>query len=224
MDRLQELFRRTVLIYETERLLPLVRRASAYALGRLFRYETYYLYQANSGTYSRRSDIGFMPEVDGLSFRIVHTNEEADALEAEGFQFRRYAGDTRRRLNSGAMAFCVFVGHELGYIGWLCTTEQARGLLNGPPARVDFSKGEVWHGGAWANPEYRRMGLYRYIWLKEGEYYRRNKIPRGRWAVAKRNVKALAAQSKAGNRRYGEGRLIKVLWWTWWREKPLTQA
>jgi hypothetical protein len=222
VNRLTELLRRAALIYQTEGLLTLAKRVTAFAAGQLFRYESYYLYENNGSAERMRRDADFVPRVEGVTFAVIRTNEEADALEAQGFKFRKYVVDTESKLDKGAIAFCIFVGHELGNIGWLCITEQARGLLNEPPARVGFSKGEVWHGGAWTNPEYRRMGLYRYIWLKEGEYYLQKKIPKGRWAIAKRNVNALAAQSKAGNLRYGEGRLIKVLWWKSWKEKRLT--
>ena|GEM_PF-3769763 len=36
------------------------------------------------------------------------------------------------------------------------------------------------------------------------------------------NAALLGADEKTGNVRYGKGRLIKILWWTWWSEKPLT--
>lgn len=45
---------------------------------------------------------------------------------------------------------------------------------------------------------------------------------RSKWAVAMNNAASLGADEKTGNVRYGKGRLIKVLWGTWWREKPLT--
>ena len=222
MNRLTELLRRAALIYQTEGLLPLAKRATAYAAGRLFKYEIYYLYENDGSTYRMRSDADFVPEVEGLSFRVVHTNEEADGLEAKGVQFREHAGDARSKLNKGAIAFCVFVGHELANIGWLCTTQQAKDSLKEVPAGVDFSNGEAWAGGSWTNPKYRRMGLYRYSSLKMVEYWLQKGIVKNKWAVAKRNVAALTAESKTGNLRYGEGRLIKVLWWKSWKEKRLT--
>jgi len=220
VTRLRELFRRAASIHQTEGLLSLARRASAFAAGWLFRYETYYLYEANSSTYRRRSDIGFVPEVDGLSFKVVSTNEEADEFEAQGFQIRKYVVDATSRLNEGAIAFCVFVGHELGNIQWLCTTEQARDSLKEPPATVDFSNGEAWAGDSWTNPAYRRMGLYKYGSVKTIEYWLQKGIAKSKWAVARSNAASLGADDKAGNVRYGEGRLIKALWWRLWKETP----
>ncbi len=80
MNRLTELFRRATSIYQSEGLLPLAKKATAYAAGRLFKYETYYLYENDGSTYRRRSDTDFVPKVDGLSFRVIYTNEEADEL------------------------------------------------------------------------------------------------------------------------------------------------
>ncbi|MDY6917399.1 MAG: hypothetical protein SVP26_05555 [Chloroflexota bacterium] len=223
MNRLTEPFRRAMSIYETEGLMPLARQAAAFAAGRVFRYETYYLYENDGSSFSKRGDVGLPPGVDGLAFRVVHTNEEADALEAEGLRFRKYAGDARGRLDKGAMAFCVFVGHDLASIGWLCTTQRAKDSLNEPPpAKVDFSKKEAWAGGSWTNARYRRMGLYRYTSLKMVEYWLQQGIVKDKWAVDGRNVASLAAESKTGNVRYAEGRLVRVLWWKHWWEKPLT--
>jgi len=221
VNTLTELIRRAALIYRTEGLLPLARRASAYTAGRLFKYETYYLYQNDGSAYRRRSDTDSAPEVEGLSFRVVCTNEEADALEAQGFQFRDYADDAMSKLNHGAIAFCIFIGHELANIGWLCTTQQAKDSLNEPPARVDFANGEAWAGGSWTNPRYRRMGLYRYNSLKMVEYWLQKGIVRNKWAIARRNVAPLTAESTTGNVRYAEGRLVKMLWWKSWKERPL---
>lgn len=222
MNRLTELARRAALIYRTEGLLALARRAGAYAAWRLVRYETYYLYENDGSRYSRGSDTEFVPMVDGLSFRVVHSNEEADALEAEGYQFTEYVADTRRRLSKGAIAFCVFVEHELVNIGWLCTTQQAKDSLNEPPARVDFANGEAWAGGSWTSSEYRRMGLYRYNTIKMVEYWLQKGTVKNKWAIATRNVASLSAESMTGNVRYAEGRLLKVLWCESWKEKRLT--
>jgi len=222
VNRLREQFRRAALTYRTEGFLALARRASAHAAGWLFRYETYYLYEANSSTYRRRSDHGFVPKVDGLSFRVVFTDEEADEVEAQGFHFRKYVVDTKGKLDKGAIAFCVFVGHELANIGWLCTTQRARDGLKEPPATVDFSNGEAWAGGAWTAPRYRRMGLHTYSGLKRDEWWFQKGIVRSKWAVARSNAASLGADIKTGNLRYGEGRYLKILWWKSWREKPLT--
>ncbi len=224
MERPSVLLNRSREILETEGFVPLVKRGLSFIAGHFFKYETYYLYESDGSTYRRRSDTDFVPKVDGLSFRVIHTNEEADELEAQGFQFREHAGDARSKLNNGAIAFCVFVGHDLGNIGWLCTTQQARDSLNEPPPEVDFSNGEAWAGGAWTNPKYRRMGLHTYCGLKRDEWWLQKGIVKSKWAVAKTNVASLTAESKTGAVRYGEGRLIKVLWWKSWKEKPLMQV
>ena len=166
MNRLNELFRSAKGIYQTEGWLSLARRVTAFSAGQVFKYESYYLYENNGSSDRKRIESDFVPKVDGLTFRMICTNKEADALEAQGFHFRKYVFGTRSKLDKGAIAFCTFIGNELANIGWLCTTQQAKDGLNEPPARVDFLKHEVWEGGSWTNPKYRRMGLYRYCSLK----------------------------------------------------------
>ena len=224
MSRLAELLRRAKCTYQGEGPLTLARNAAAWAALWVFKYEDYYLFARDSGAYEWDSDVDFVPEVDGWSFRIIYTNEEADELEAEGFHFREYAYDARNRLDQGAIAFCVFVGHELANIGWLCPTQQARDSLNEPPARVDFPNGEACVGGGWTNPKYRRMGLHIYCGLKRDEWWLQSGIVKVKWVIARRNVASLTAQSKVGDVSYAEGRLVKILWWKHWREKPLPPA
>ena len=224
MNRLAELLRRAKYIYQADGPLTLARKLIAFAAGWVFTYETYYLYAKDSSTCREDSGSDFVPEVDGLSFRVIYTNEEADELEAEGFHFREYAYDARSRLDKGAVAFCVFVGHELANIGWLSPTQQAKDSLNEPPARVDFSSGEASGGGVWTNPKYRRMGLHLYCGIKRDEWWLDKGILKMKWVVARRNVPVVTAESKVGNPVYAEGRLVKVLWWKHWREKPLASA
>jgi len=202
--------------------MALARRGLASAAACLFKYQTYYVYLNDGSSFPRHRHADFVPRVPNTSLKIVSTNEEADGLEAEGFEFRRYVEDATRRLDAGAIAFCVFVGGQLGTVGWFCTTQRAKDSLNEPPVKMDFSDNEGWVGGFWTNPEYRGMGLHTYNSFKMIEYWLENKVvARDRYIIARKNAPALTADAKFGNIRYAEGRVLKILWWKSWKERPL---
>ena len=217
------IFKTSKEIYQRDGLKSLLKRGFVFVLGQFIRYKTYYVYLNDGEGFRSVKQDDFIPKVDNMTIKTVCTNDEADELEAQGFEFRRYADNARKKLDAGAMAFCIFVSCQLATIGWFCTTQRAKDSLNEPPVKVDFLNGEGWVGNSWTNPKYRQMGLNTYNSIKMIEYLMETGIVlRDRYVIAKNNAPALRADDKFGNIRYAEGRWIKVLWWRSWREKPLT--
>ena len=216
------LLRRTKRILETEGLLALMRRGLASVTCRFFVYRVYYLSEFELENARRWREEDFLPQLEGLVFRIVTTNLEADELEKEGLEFRSYPYDidARKALDKGAMALCIFVGSELGTIGWVALTPQAMEGLKEPPLKVDFSR-DALAAPVWTNPKYRRMGLRRYRTFKLRKFLLERGVAVTRGPIAKGNLVSVRALSKIDSRIYGEGRYLKLLWWTSWKEKPL---
>jgi len=210
-------------IYRSEGLASLVRWGLASVLGQFIRYKTYYVYLNDGESFRSMKQDDFMPKISDFTPKVVSSNAEADELESQGFEFRRHADNARKRLDAGATAFCIFVGCQLATIGWFCSTQRAKDILNEPPVKVDFMNGEGWVGGFWTNPEYRQMGLHTYNSIKMIEYWIETGIVlRDRYVIAKKNAPALSADDKFGNIRYAEGYWIKILWWKSWKEKPVS--
>jgi hypothetical protein len=220
------MLRRARQIYQAEGLIPLVRRGFAFLLYHIFEYRAYYLTEYNLENLRQLNEANFMPRMDDFAIRIVTSNQEADALEANGLEFASASGgfrfDARRALDSGAIAFCTYVGKELATIGWVALTQQAMDSLNERPMRVDFSKGESFTGNIWTNPKYRRMGLRLYRMYKKRQFLAEKGIRATRGYAAKRNVDAVRGIGRIDSTVYGEGRYLRVLWWKSWKEKPLT--
>ena len=226
VTKLTSLFSRAKQIYQNEGVESLVRRGFAFMLYPLFEYRAYYLTGYNLENLRQLNEADFMPRVDDLTIRIVTSNQEADALEADGLEFASASGDfsfdMRRALDSGAIAFCTYVGKELAAIGWVALTKQAMDSLNERPMRVDFSKGESFTGNIWTNPKYRRMGLRLYRTYKKREFLADKGIKITLGYAAKRNVGAVRGIVRIDSTVYGEGRYLRILWWKSWKEKPLT--
>ena len=208
-------------VYEEEGVAPLFLRTAAFAVRWLVRYESFYVFQYDRDAFARLREEDFLPTTDNALPRVLSTSQEADELEAQGFRFYERVPHARRRLDAGARAFCVFVGQELGCVAWLCTTQQAKDSLGEPPVRVDFHNNEAWVGGFWTDPSYRRMRLHSYNIYRILDCPFREGILMERYVVQKRNRAALRAESRAAPTVYAEGRLLKVLWWKRWKERPI---
>jgi hypothetical protein len=222
--RLTELFTVAKRIFQTEGLPPLLTRGFAFLRGRFFQYGTYYLYEIDiSKALKQNKEADLLPKVQDFILKIVYTKEQADELDREGFDFQHQVTDIRKRLDKGAIAFCIFVGHELANIGWITLTQQAKDSLTELPFKVDFSNNEACTGSA-TDPKYRNIGLMRYNYFKRLEFLKENGRLRDRAAVAKSNVASQMGVAKISNNIYAEARFLKLLWWKFWWEKPLTTA
>ena len=214
-------------VYRSDGLPGLLRRGFAFALRPLFEYRTYYLTRYNLENLAQLQDADFMPKIDGFTLKVVTSNQEAEALQAEGFQFASASGafrfDATKALDSGAIAFCTYVGKELATIGWVALSEEAMDSLNERPMKVDFDNGESFTGNIWTNPKYRGMGLRLYRTHKKRQFLAEKGIRATRGYAAKRNIDAVRGIGRIDSTVCGEGRYLRVLWWKSWKETPLSR-
>jgi len=215
------LFRKARYIFQTEGLIPLLRAGFSFLVGYFLQYGTYYLYEY---AVKERNEADFMPRMQNFTFNVVATNQQADELAADGLDFRSHVINARRRLDKGAIAFCVFINGELAYIGWVAMTEEAKKSLTQLPIQVDFSNNEAYTGGVVTNPKYRRMALLVYGYFKKLQFLKERRRVAVRAVVATNNVATQRACAKLGSRPYAEARYFKLLWWRFWKEKLLTPA
>ncbi len=209
-------------VYQSDGFVPLLRRAPASAMGLLFFRRSYLIYVDPLEELQPPSEADLMPRVGDHHSRAVSSNHEADVLEAQGFEFRSQVPNARERLDKGAIALCTFVGRELACIEWVALTQQACDAMGQPPYSADFSKKEAWSGGLWTAPKYRRKGLRRYSSFKTFEFLLSRGITTTRTAIGRDNVAAHASRPHFLPGPVAEARYLRILWWTSWKEKPLT--
>lgn len=222
MRRLTVLLKRAKQILQTEGFVSLVRRGFALLAYCLFEHRSYWLWGNDVEDVRSSNEADFMPKIDNFTLKIISTNQEADELEAGGLEFRSHVPNGRERLDSGAVAFCIFTGRELANISWVAMTQQAMDSLNKPTFKVDFSNNESWSGGSWSSPKYRRKGLQVYNNLKRFEYLLDKAVVVDWGALEKGNIGAQKANTEFGGKIYAEGRHLRILWWKSWRERALT--
>jgi len=221
----KELLIRARQIFEAEGLIPLFKRGFVLLAPYFFQYRTYYLWEIDvSKILEERSEAEFTPETENFTFKMVATNEEADRLADEGLEFRSHVLNARRSLDKGAVAFCLFVGNELANIRWTATTEEAKKSLNKLPYQVDFSNNRAYVSGLMTNPKYRGAGFASYVAFKSLQHMKEMGIATYRTETAKKNIPAQRVRAKVGGKPYAEARYLKILWWNFWKEKPLTPA
>ncbi len=222
-SKLTDLFSRAKLVIQDEGLIAFVRKAFAFVVRNVFRYETYYLRERSTASIAGLNEADFMPKISDFAIKIISSNQEVDELTAEGFDFRPWYRGYRKRLDAGAIALCVFVGSELANIGWVAMNQEAKDSLNEPPYKVDFSNGEACTGAVWTRPKYRRLGFHTYTRIKRYQFLMENGIAINRLSISKQNTASkLSVAQFALRPKIREGRYLKILWWKWWKETPLT--
>jgi len=209
-------------ILKTEGLKPLLTRGFDFVKVWFLEYGDYYLYEY---TLKERNEADFLPQIQDFTLKIISSNEEADKLaEAMGSDFRRRFVTARSMLDKGAIAFCILVKGEIAHIGWVALSEEAQKAVDNLPHRVDFLDHEAYTGGTETISQYRGMGLMAYGYVKRFQFLKGQGIVVSRSAVAKSNIASQKAHAKFSPRVYAEARHLRLLWWHFWKEKPLAQA
>jgi hypothetical protein len=185
----------------------------------------YRLYQSRITPDYVLSDNKIGGVTDRLTFRIVRSNFEADKLEAEGLDFRSYPTPFnnylkfyRRWLDFGAIAFCTFVDREFAAICWVIPSKRTQLAIKAPQLHINYSKHEVFPRGAWVNPKYRGMDLYRYNWVNRDRYLSQIGVTTLRSVIDYSSIIGKDFVEALGQKQYGRARSIKILWFRFWKE------
>ena len=220
MNRPTELYNRARHTYREGGVLLLLRRGLGLLRYLLFQHRAYYFYSIVLKP-DQIPQHAPEPPLENVSHRIVSSRKEADVLEQEGFEFSCHVPDARRRLDAGAIATCVFVGRELGNMVWVATSQQAKDSLPDPPFHTDLSGRECLSSDGWTNPKFRRSGLLAYGDIKRRQFQVSQGIRVSSWAIDKRNIPPQRFAERLDPRIRAEGRLLRILWWRSWKERPL---
>jgi len=225
MNRIVWLLRRAKTVLQTEGLIPLVWRVLAFMARRVarhsVRHRTYYLYELATEDVCKLNESDFSPKIDDFTLKVISTNEEADELEKEGLEFRSQVKSARQYLDKEAIAVCLFVGQELVHRRWIAMSEEVKNSIGEPPHRVDFSKNEFCNGGTWTNPKYRGTGLSTYADFYMFQFMKERGKTLHRATIARGNIAAQRGYAKLSPKMVAEARYLRILWWKWWKEKPL---
>jgi RimJ/RimL family protein N-acetyltransferase len=202
-------------------LATLLARALRYLFDGIFQCGTFYIYQM---TVKDRNEAGFLPKIHDFTFQIVSTNEQAAGLAANGFDFRSYSIYAARRLDKGAIAYYIRIGHELAHVGWVARSEQAKNSFDPHPYRVEFADGEACTGGVQTFSKYEGLGLMTYGCYRRLEFLRELGINTSLSLVNINNIASRRVLAKFDAEIRARARYLKILWWQSWKETPLRRG
>lgn len=169
-----------------------------------------------------RNEADFMPKIQDFTLKIVFTNQQADDLAvAMGVDFRSYSNNAKRRLDKGAIAFCIFVENEIANISWVAMTQEAKDTFDPLPYRVFFSDKEACLGGDMTIPKYRRENLGVYGIFRRVQYLREKGIIVSRSAVLTSNIASQKMDAKFGSEIIAKLRKLVIFKFTFYKETPL---
>ena len=157
----------------------------------IFNHEIYYLYLKEL---IAQDEIEFAPKIQNVTLEIICTPERFDDLNARGYQFDSLV--SRKMINKGAIAFCVFVNRELGNITWVATNRETKKFIDPIPYSVDFQNGEVCHGSARTSAKYRKQGLVAYGNTRMFRFLREEGKTVDKFTIPVSNVASLNAAAK----------------------------
>lgn len=227
IDNLKWRLQRVQDVRRSEGTFALLRKVFRFFIPQLYYSQTFYLFEGNlQDTLDLFKD--FTLDMPDLKLVSVSANEEAEALEADGFDFYTTFAksdgrdlDYRQRLSAGTTAFCTYAGKVPASISWIATSKQAQNAVSVLPIKMDFENGQAYFLDAWTHPDYRRGGLSTYNLLyNQFQYLVDNGINIGRSSVEDHNTGSIAFHEFGRFRKYAEGRYITFLWWHLWKETP----
>ena len=218
---LKSLIIRMRAVSREEGLTSIFKRGFKYLVHRVFSQVTYYLKECPIQELEIDPD-KFLPNIPNLTYRFIRTNREADEITNKFKDFRLYYLNSRERLDKGAIAFCIYIGQEPAYICWIAMNEPAKATFDDVPCRIDFTNGEVFAGGEMTIPKYRRKGLKKYGVHLRDLFLKEMGVIKKRSAISVNNDASLKAAIGRKNRIYAKVLYIKLFWWKFYKEIPIS--
>ncbi len=225
MDKLKTLCARAQSIRRDSGIRGLLKTAFWFSILPVYERRKYCLFQYQVRDYSKLDDSLTKPKFNNISFKIISSNQEAEQLEREGFNFRSHDTDWNynrktysRWLSYGAVACCTFVGKEFAAIVWVILSQYTQDHIRTIPIKVDYSNHEIFGRGAWANPGYRELGVFSFNLRSRDRLLSEKGIKTIRIPVDCANEPGMALMKRIGCQPYGQAHYRKVLGHIYWKE------
>jgi len=221
-NTLSEHIHRTKHIYHNEGLISCINRGFSFIRGYLFGSGAIYVYKRTIG---RESEKNYIPKNQGITFRVIYSNQQADELVSSGFDdFRFYIFSSKKRLNKGVIACCVYVKKSLAHIRWVALNNESLKALVPYPFEVNFLHGEACSEDAFTIPTFRGQGFSRYARYMTQQLLIRNGVTTLKQTTRVGDIKGQDTQKREGYKRCSEVRFTNTLWWKRCKETPITTS
>ena len=183
-----------------------------------FTYEKFYVYRVKTDAVTTSYSVS-----EGVEFKIIRNLADYSALSGEGYDFASFVVKEDVHLKAGAACLCFFQQKVIRDVAWIAADSEAKENLIDVPCRVSFESGESYLGRFARNSKISKP-YYPSITL----YYKALEVLRGMgrtacvFVVLRDNLGPQIGLGKRGGiLPYAEGSYLKILFWRWWRERPL---
>lgn len=179
-----------------------------------FSYETVYIYE------NRLDKVEFTPpNIKDFSLRIITAPEQIDELLILGFDLNFHAnmGTYKEKLDKGGILIYGFVGKKLVHTNWMALSKEAN--FDPYPYKIDWQH-EACMGPSFTMPEYRSKGINAFAYSEMFRMLKEKGRSKAKFTIAKSNIAHRKSQAKVGSEVAGKCRLLKILCWRFWIEKP----
>ncbi len=222
LNRLCTLLRKNKDILREEGIIPFIKQAFSFLVGLffdyIFNYKTCYIYE------NTLDGPRFTPKIKHVDLKIPSTLQKLDELIANGFDLSsRDINILKKRISQRAIPFCAFAKQDLAHITWVALTEGAKRAVDPFPLKIDW-RNEACSGLSWTNPNYRRMGIYTYIYSEIFRFLKERGQSKDKFRIDKDNIASHNALIKLGSEIYAEGYTLKILRWKFYKEKPIRRS
>ena len=178
--------------------------------------ETYYLYET---LIDEAALVAAVAPSEEVVLHVIETREDVSMLVAEGYEdVMSTVPLFERRLDSGAVAACAFVGKEFASIDWMAFSVTAKLSFDQRPYKVDFAKGEVCTGGAFTVRRFRRRGIAACRFSRQVQYMHERGCTVYRTAIRDDNTPSKRPVERYGGQVRRIGHWRRLLWSTSWTE------
>jgi hypothetical protein len=208
-------------------LLALLKHGLRFLIRPVYEYHFYYLYEkplvATDIETKLAKNKSKLNTVE-LNFKVVSSNQEAERLEKEGYEFRSHSTNfnlnhTRYTLllDYGLTAFCTFKEKEFVAVSWIINSQKTQDKVKPPPIAINYES-ENYIRGVWCHPKYRGIGIHSYSCNRRDLYLAQMGINMLRGASVREKQKIQTIAEAMGSRKYGQARYLKILFWRFWQE------
>jgi GNAT superfamily N-acetyltransferase len=222
-DRPSVVARRAITLLQTEGLVGLVRgfgRLVVAVRRSVYRSSTFRVYDLYV---EEAASMPAMPPFDGMSVHVIASRDDASKLAERGYEdVLVLLPSTGRRLDSGAVAACAFVGREFVSIDWIAFTEEARRAIDRTPYDIDFAHGEVMSAAAYTVPRFRNRGIGTYRVSVQARYLQVRGYRVCRSTIGATNVASQRCVERYGAQFHTIVRSRRFLWWRHWEKTRLS--
>lgn len=219
------LFSRSKEIFQREGLLSVIKQVFLFlmksGIGSLFSYRIYYIYEK---TLNETNKIEFVPKIQNVTLKIIHTPSEVDTLIVEGFDFRSYSSleDLKEGLSKGAILFGVFIERELAHTSWVAMSNTTA-IYDLVFQRMNYhNAGYI--GPCNTNPVYRGLEIYPYVLSQICKFLKKKEKSKALINTSKSNLPSIRGIAKAKFKVCGEACYLKLILWEFWRLKKLKET